>query len=299
MSNNPTTTLLCGGYTSAGFLGVGSESIPVKISLTNYSATFRKTLIQSQAMIRQATDVNTVKRTKNAFIHGVPVITCDISFEIGFSLLNSIFGMIKTNRNKILKVKITDKASEITWGFDECYLQSFSFGVQQDTILNANLSLFVQPNTVSYEASDRILIPKGEDEVIPLAQPIPYYAWKVGNIEDVTEFSFSFSQQLTPKYECSGGTETKAPIAKKIIFGLPVIEFDCTQLLTKASTIDLDGDDTTKHLTEANLEIDSLKLSVMGESLCTLTGLVITDVTPTLLGVPSVKKTYSVNGIVK
>ena len=62
------TTLLCGGYTTAGFLGIGADSIPTKISLTNYSATLRNTLIQSQAMLHQALDVNNVKRTKNAFI---------------------------------------------------------------------------------------------------------------------------------------------------------------------------------------------------------------------------------------
>ena len=179
------TTLLCGGYTTAGFLGIGAGSIPTKISLTNYSATLRNTLIQSQAMLHQALDVNTVKRTKNAFILGVPTITCDISFEVEFSLLNGLFSMLKNKRNDVLKAKITDKASGIAWDFDECYLQSFSFGVQQDTILSANLSLFVQPNTISYSYTNRSLIDIGNDTVIPLIQPIPYYSWKVGDIEDI------------------------------------------------------------------------------------------------------------------
>ena len=295
------TTLLCGGYTTAGFLGIGAGSIPTKISLTNYSATLRNTLIQSQAMLHQASDVTTVKRTKNAFILGVPTITCDISFEIGFSLLNSLFSVLKSKRNDVLKAKITDKASGIAWDFDECYLQSFSFGVQQDTILSANLSLFVQPNTVSYSYTDRSLIEVGNDTVIPLIQPIPYYSWKVGDIEDIIDFSFSYSQQVTPKYECAGDDQAlKAPIAEKILFGLPSIEFEYTQLMAKGSVIDIDGDNKTRHVNEAELDIDKLTLEVMGKSLCDLTGLALVDSTPNLIGsITSIKKTYIVNGTIK
>ena len=91
-----------------------------------------------------------------------------------------------------------------------------------------------------------------------------------------------------------------SPIAEKILFGLPSIEFEYTQLMTKGSIIDLDGDNETRHVNEAELDIDKLSLEVMGEPLCDLTGLALVDSTPNLIGsITSIKKTYIVNGTIK
>lgn len=304
--NQEMTTLICGGYTAAGYLGFGLHSDPDKISLTSYSGTFRTNVIQSQAMLKYATDVNTIERTKGAFILGVPTITCDIGFEIEYGMLKDIIDTLIEERNKVCKVIIQDYSSRIEWNFDECYIQSFSFSVQADSILSVNLSFFVQPNTLSYSFEDRTTEAKSRgldgaiDTDIPIRQPIPYYAWDLDGIDDVLEFSFSFSQQITPKFECSGDMiAEKAPIAQKLVFGLPTMEFEYTQLLNKSGEINIDSDNETYHSKEEDLEEDCLKIKVRDNDLFTLTGLKLIEETPNLTGTPSIRRAYLVNGTIK
>lgn len=301
MTQGTTTTLICSGYTTAGYLAIGNDVFN-KISLISYSASFLNKPIQSQGMAGFATSVNNINRTRGAFILDVPEISCDIEFEVELSLLVDIVNTLKNSRNTFFKVKIRDEASGIEWLFDECYIASFSFSVQKDSILSVNMSFFVQPNTISYSSGNREVLAIGTDRTIPIRQPIPYYSWRILGAEelpDVLEFSFSFSQQIIPKYECGGGDTMLAPVAEKLLFELPVMEFEYTQLLVKSQQINIQSSSTTFHINEEELNEDDFIINVMGSDLFRLTGLELIEYTPELLGTPSVKKKYSVNGMIK
>ena len=292
------TTLICDGFTAAGFLD------NTKLSLTSYSASHHKTLMQSNAVWKHATSVNSVRRMKGPYIQDVPTISCEITFEPELSLLQTIINKLITARNSVFKVGITDHSSGINWIFDKCYVQSFSFDVSMNSILAASASFFVVPEYVSYAWSDRGNNNYGSDNLLPIENPIPYYAWNLSDvnseIKDISEFSFSFNQTITPKYSCSGDQSTFPPAATHLLFGLPTIEFGMTQLMTKSGDIDFSSDkDGTQHGSKAEMDTDKISFAVRDNILFELTGLTEIEKTPTFEGVPAMRTTYSVNGILK
>ena len=298
------TTLICDGFTAAGFLD------ETKLSLTSYSASHHKTLMQSNAVWNHATSLNTFRRTKGPYIQDVPTISCEISFEPDADLLKNIIDKIIDTRNAIFTVGITDSASEINWDFSECYMQSFSFDVSMDSILSASASFFVVPEQLSYTWSDRTNPQYGSNNNLPLKTPIPYYAWKISKflegetkeITDITEFSFSFNQSITPKYACCGSSENTAPSATHLLFGIPTIEFGLTRLMVKSgSFIECESsvEDFTSHKDKTTLDTNKLLFAIRNTNLFELTGLTEIEQTPTFEGVPAMRTTYSVNGILK
>ena len=292
------TTLICDGFTTAGFLD------DMKLSLTSYSASHHKTLMQSNAVWNHATSFNSLRRMKGPYIQDVPTISCEITFEPEFSLLQTIMTKLITARHSVFKVGITDHSSSINWIFDKCHIQSFSFDVSMNSILTASASFFVVPEYVSYTWSNRERNNYGADNLLPITTPIPYYAWKLsdvgGEIKDISEFSFSFSQTITPKYSCSGNQSTLPPAATHLLFGLPTIEFGMTQLMTKSGDIDFSSDmNGTYHRSKTEMDTDKISFAVRENVLFELTGLTEIEKSPTFEGVPAMRTTYSVNGILK
>lgn len=294
------TTLICDGFTAAGFLD------GKKLSLTSYSASHHKTLMQSNAVWNHASLLNTFRRTKGPYIQDVPTISCEISFEPDITLLSNIINKIISTRNAIFTVGITDSASGIKWIFSECYIQSFSFDVSMDSILSASASFFVVPEQLSYTWNNRTNPKYGSDKTLPLMTPIPYYAWKISNssreITDITEFSFSFNQPITPKYSCCGCSEKTAPSATHLLFGIPTIEFGLTRLMVKKgsfSAYENSSENFTLHKDKATLKTNKLLFAIRDTNLFELTGLTEIEQTPTFEGVPAMRTTYSVNGILK
>ena len=292
------TTLICDGFTAAGFLD------GTKLSLTSYSASHHKKLMQSNAVWKHATSVNSVRRMKGPYIQDVPTISCEITFEPELSLLQTIINKLITARNSVFKVGIKDHSSGINWIFDKCYVQSFSFDVSINSILAASASFFVVPEYVSYVWSDRANNAYGSDNLLPITTPIPYYAWKLSDanseIKDISEFSFSLNQTITPKYSCSGNQSLLPPAATHLLFGLPTIEFGMTRLMTKSGSIDFSSDmGFTNHKSKIEMDTDKISFAVRENVLFELTGLTEIEKTPTFEGVPAMRTTYSVNGILK
>ena len=85
-----------------------------------------------------------------------------------------------------------------------------------------------------------------------------------------------------------------------MLFGLPTIEFGMTQLMTKSGDIDFSSDkDGTQHGSKAEMDTDKISFAVRDNILFELTGLTEIEKTPTFEGVPAMRTTYSVNGILK
>ena len=292
------TTLICDGFTTSGFLD------GKKLCLTNYSASFRKNLMQSNAALKHGVSVNNLTRTKGPYIQDVPTISCEISFEPDETLFDTIISKIIDTRNSKFSVLLNDSSSDIDWLFDESYVESFSFGVSKDSILSMGMSFFVVPNTISYSWGNRKNIPLGETS-LPIEKPIPYYDWKIlqgdgKEMKDTLDFSFSFNQPITPKYSCSGTNEPIAPGASHLLFGLPTIEFGITSLMAKRDDLDLSKDNQgTNYNIKEDLDNDCLSFYIKDKFKFKLTGLTELEKTPSFDGTPSMKTTYSVHGVWK
>ena len=306
MSETPSATVICSGFTTA--VQIAFSNTYQKISKTSFSVTLRKAIIQSQGTWYHASGINSFNRTKGPYIHDVPVIECSLTFEASKNLITSIFQFITSNRNNKIKVKLTDKDSGIDWEFKECYLQSLSFSVSKNSILSVSLNLFVRTDEVNYQWSKRTSNAQGNDTTLPLSSDdsfIPYYTWKITSgsadteIDDIVDFSFSYTQNITPKYMCIGSSGDTAPAASHLIFGLPMIEFSLTQLIYKAKTMNYTtGASGTNHVRAASddLNKDYLNFYIMGVKLFTLYGITEIEHSPVFEDTMTCKTTYSVNG---
>ena len=293
------TTLLSSGSASFAEIALGAGSY-TRISLLEYASTFQKTMMQSGAAWRLASGVNSIRRLKGPYIQDVPVVSLELSFEPEEELLASMFKLLKESRNERIKVRFQDPASKIDWAYPECYLQSFSFQVSENTILAVNLSLFVRMDEVHYSRSKRTSIAGGENR-LPLKRPIPYYAWKLESdfdLEEVRAFNFSFTQAVTPKYGTVGSAASAAPAFSHVLFGLPAIEFGVTQVMHGSYDIDFRTDrNGTQHNLDRKLAKNDVEVKVRGRTLFRLTGLAVQEEAPAFdAGIPSHNIKFSVHG---
>lgn len=294
------TTVLSSGYTAAAKIAFGADGEFVKVSLTNYSASFHKSIIQSNAVWKHAADVNTFNRTRGPYLQDAPVVSCEVSFEPDRKLFQSLIQMIAGNRTEIIKVQFTDFASGVDWLFSECYLQTFSFNVSENTILAVTLSLFVQIDTVNYTWAPETADLKS-DAVIPLTSPIPYYAWNISEgetvLDGIRDFSFSFTQQITPKYGCTGNSSPYAPGAEKLVFGLPSMEFGMTRVLHEEGSLSFESDKSgTRQKLLTDLDANFIQVGLEDTAIFKLTGITVIENSPSFDGPPSYRVSYAVNG---
>lgn len=330
------TTIICQGYTTSAFLSFEGYFSETKISHTSFSCEMKQNVLQSQAALAYADGVNTIHRTKGPFILDTPAISLTLSFELGPYLLSQIIKAIAKKRNVKITVKLDDKATNMSWEFSECYLTSFSFDVSENTVLSVSLGLFVRTDYIFYNWSKRTVW-KGSEEALPIKNAegmgasvsltdatmtglIPYYAWGIAfsgsSLQDVIGFSFSFSQEVIPKYECHGGKNKFANAASQILFGLPAIEFSTKQFKGGTASSVKYGNHSggTENKSEAE-EIssitsgqtetfkktftnDNIDVKLYGQKLMTLTGCEEISLTPSWDTFPMVEKTFLVNGTV-
>ena len=298
----PNTLLISGSYTPYARLSIGASGR--KISLTGFSATFRKNKVISNGAWRFAESVNSVAQHRGAYFQDVPSIDLSITFEIEADFLEDIFDILRTERNRAFEVSFYDQDSDISWQFEECFLSSFSFSVGTNTILSVSMSFFVRVDGISYSWGLRELHAINQTD-LPLTDPVAYYEWNIrntrGEIPDITEFSFNFTQQLTPKYGCLGVQSDTAPISTHILFGLPEMSCTITQLMHKSDSIDFSGDKEGTHMNRrTSFDSDSISFGIRERDIFTLTGVSVKEVTPSFDGSYHTYTTnYDIHGILR
>ena len=109
----PNTLLISGSYTPYARLSTGSSGR--KISLTGFSATFRKNKVISNGGWRFADAVNSVAQHRGAYFQDVPSIDLTITFEIEADFLEDIFDTLRTERNRAFEVSFYDKLYEFKY----------------------------------------------------------------------------------------------------------------------------------------------------------------------------------------
>lgn len=252
-----TARLVSLGYTGAGWLDVGYGF--EKLLMPSCTLAFETTPMLSTSVFQFAREVQKIWRTKSAYINDVPRVDLSLSFETDIDLFKKLMMFIIKTRNNKMRFKYTDKDGGITWEFDEIYVTSLNFSVTEHSILQLSMTFFVMVNTISYGWDELEINKIGHDTIAPITTPIGYYRWRLiyGNnrqeLEDVTEFNFGFTQEVTPQYECRGKNVNEAPVARDLLFGLPALTFGMTQ------TMHLKGSSQYNDvLTRMNKTIDNL-----------------------------------------
>ncbi len=281
------TVMVSGSFTPYAEIAIG-DGAARKISLTGFSAAFHKNKIVSGAAWRFAAGVNAVEQHRGAYCQDVPSVDLSISFEPEADLLKAIFDTLRTERNRKFTVGLYDQDSDIRWRFAECYLNSFSFSVATNTILEVSMTFFVRTDGVSYAWGKRNAHALNRTEP-PVADPVAYYEWRVTDgkteVSDVTGFSFSFTQNLTPKYGCVGSGAGVAPISTHVLFGLPEMSCSMSRLIYEPYAIDFSGDsDGTFMNTRGLFPSEELSFGIRNLPVFTVTGANVAEITPAFGG---------------
>ena len=318
------TKLVCQGFTNAAWLKTPLSSSYQKISCVNFSSSFENEIIQSQGAMGYANSVLDLKRTKGPYIQDVPKIDLSIEFELDRNLFRSIVDSIMKKRNGEFKIKFKDFATGIIWEFSECYFTSFSFSIGRDSLLSVSMSFFVRIDEINYGWRSRDSIQYGDDMILPVQTQgneravVPYYdfslEYKGKIVRDVISFDFSMSQNLEPKYECSGSKSKFAPVPKKILVGLPSFEFSYSAFIGgEEKSIKYyddymengEGPTKTFHRSKEEMDEDIISLYIRNENgngrtkFFDLTGCQEISATPSNGAFPSVSRKFIVDGIVK
>lgn len=301
-----TTKLVSLGYTGAGWLDVGYDF--EKLMMPSCQIGFASKPMMSRSVFQFGREVQDIRRTKSAYINDVPEISLNLSFEPETKLLSRLLYILARKRNEKLRFKYQDKDSGISWQFDEIYVSSLSFSVSEHTILSVSMTFFVMTDSIYYGWDELELNEVGRDTLAPITLPIGYYRWKLKGqdyweIPDVTEFSFGFTQEVIPQYECRGKLSDEAPTARNIHFGLPSITFGLSQTM-HLKTETRYNDVRTQMNRQNNLLENKLTFCLYNvdsgyfDDIFELTGVKEISSTPELIGngFKIVKRDYSVSG---
>lgn len=238
------TTIICQGYTAAGFLALEGGAAR-RLLLSSYTVSFARNLLQAGGAYDYADSVRTARRIKGAWVADVPSIATSLGFYATPPLMKLLCGMLRTRRNGRLSFRLEDEAAGIAWKFDECYLTRLSFGASEHAVTQFDLELFIPTDKIEYEwtrrrpmHSDRLGLGTGVGSEA-LYDLVPYWAWEIDILgarrRDILDFKFGFSQEIKPKYECAGKDSPSK--AAYLLFGLPEISFSETRALVPKGEI--------------------------------------------------------------
>lgn len=313
MPSEETTTIMVNGnytcYASLSFDGSGEATDDddghVKLAVKGFNAAFHKTKVFSSGVWRFAKAVNKIEQHRPAYFQDVPTVDLSLNFELEKKLLKKFFEILSEKRNAPFTVEFHDPDSKLDWKFDYCYLTSFNFSVDRDSILEVALGFFTYVDHVSYGWQERN-IPKDDLYIkkLPLKDPIAYYEWKVtdkngSEIPDITGFSFDFSQTVTPKYECAGNSSPSATPAEHLLFGMPEMGLSITKFLHKEHKITFDEEEPgTKMGNRKEFDDSKLTFALGDDVMFSLSGVDEQDVTPSFFSGTYMEYTtvYTVHG---
>lgn len=236
------TKMILPGYSGYGTLAFG-ESV-IKLYITSFSATYTKNIIKSQApggFLTKETpegfsttrNPESFQKTVSQYLTDWTAVDISMSFQATKSIMSSLFQMIKTNRNQVVKVVFKDSAYSGNITFNQCYLKTFSFDISQGSPVNVSLQLMAIQKTPKLTIGGTTLY-AGNSDNKPSQNLIPYWDCQLTGKNDIVSINFSFSQDLTPKFGMRGLSDFSH--CYKLLFGIPTISLTYSQLCASSRT---------------------------------------------------------------
>lgn len=230
-------TLICKGYTAEGWLAVAGGPSR-RVLLDEYSCAFERRIMAADGMMAFANSVNSIRRHGGAWLADVPKMNASVAFDTTAPLLMALAAMLRGARNSSIGLTIYDRAADVEWVFQTCYMTDIGFGGDENAVVKPSLGLYIPTNTFNYEWGKRTLIRTGMTGLGAgvgnerFVDMVPYWMWQIDidNVRrnDISHFEFKFEQTITPKFECTG--DANASQAKYLLFGLPTLSFSATEI---------------------------------------------------------------------
>ena len=232
--------VLLEGYSGYALIG-GNPTL-----MTSFSVTKTENIIESGG-IGKILSGGRFKRSKLNVVRDYPSYEISVSCDAQQALLDYLLKKITDKYYSFISLEFHDDASGIHCSFSDCCLTSFQLGVELNSAATVSIGLQVFTDSIGMSFGDHNAKKKhNANNRLVGAVLMPYYRWGVAypdfKDEDLVGFSVSYSQQVTPKFECCASTSNNAIKPKKIIFGLPAITYELTYLVyhkTKTNYYDI------------------------------------------------------------
>lgn len=232
------TKLICQGYTTHGLLDIGGGLETVMLS--SFSASMTRQQLQSQAMLAYGKSVNSLSHTRGPLVLGPATISLNAGYTPSLGQLAGMLEMLRQNRNNQVRLRIRDTGVNIDWGFAG-YVTSFGFNLEMNALVTSSLALLCEQSGLGYEVGGGSGPLPAMGTGRPVQSHVPYWDIFVSEngvaLRDVTSVSFSFTQTVTPRHECSGDSGSSAPAATYMLFSLPQLTLNVNQLLQCGKSI--------------------------------------------------------------
>lgn len=275
------TKLITTGYTGYGLINKN------KVSLTSYTLNINRNLINSNGVYNSTKgDVNDVYRNGMPVIQDFPTVDLQIKVQCTKSLFLFFCKMIANQRNKSVQICFVDKSTGFQFVSDYNYLRSMSFSVNQNSILQLDLSFL--------SISEHLHISNGDFKVFEyVSKELPfteqqrlmtywefYLRDKKSHIPDIIGFDFSFQQDLIPKYGLTKSLTVEAPMCKKIVFGLPKISFGLTRLMNIQRTYNFVELSEQRFVTKEQLQSNAFQICFRDGLYLGMQGVILQSISP-------------------
>lgn len=280
------TKMMTTGYTGYGLI---QNKL---VSLVSYSLSIQRNLIVSNGVYNSTQrDINEIYRNGFPVLPDFPTVELQLKIQCTKKILKDFCDIIAKNRNKNIQIGFYDQSIGFQFVSTYNFLRGMSFSVQQNEVLQLDLSfLSLNQNLSIQNQSFRLLnyIKKTQD--IPFSNQqrlMPYWQFYLRDedrhIADIIGFDFSFQQQVIPKYGLVNSSSTKAPMCRKVVFGLPKISFGLSKLMYQKNEYDIGGNFMSDRFVTTN-QLNSKRFQICFRDGMYLgfTGAILQSVTPSV-----------------
>lgn len=248
-SSDSTVSKLLGGYT--GYCTIDGKPV----LMTSYSISVSTNVIKSQAAMPFFGP-----RMAGYALRDYPVYSLSVTIEphadIFDYLMKSLFHSTSNNSTSAycqgfsVSLVINDNVYSLTHTFSVAYVNGLECDVPNEGACTINLSFVYFGSSWETKFSARTIkqyniyedspapssIRTGWDKLVG-ASLMAYYFFGVKYsgypYYNLYEFSFSFSQDITPKFFCYGAESSQgnAPYPKAVVWGLPTLTYNLTYVM--------------------------------------------------------------------
>ena len=222
------------------------------VLMSSFSLTMDENVIQSSGVGKLYADEQFSRYKMNA-VRDYPSYNLSVGVEANYDILDYIFTQITRKFHSFINVLIRDDASGILYEFDKCCLTSVELGVSNNDAAKVTFGFVTFKDEIEVEycnqegGYDKRARRNAPKELVG-AVLMPYWAWGIStydgdrdfgylNDDDLYEFSISYTQSVTPKFESCGDDSKKALEPKKIVFGVPEAKYDFTYVVADPTKI--------------------------------------------------------------
>ena len=271
------------GYSCYCTLGLGSTITTTNlILLTSYTLTINRNIIKSNGChsLVNTDGLNSLTSLGGSYLSDCPDGKLSISYEASSTDIINLFNFLKNNRTESCIVNLEDETYQLSFNFNECFLTSASFSVNENSLIVINLEFYIPLDNSYMFSINGITNPIEKTERILPTDLCVFYRFSVKltneEVKNLIGFTYNFTQNINPLYGMLGSYEDKAQKCYKVIFGIPEITMSLSIFAADSNTQDMS---ILSGYTDIDIRNQNIELLYNTTSLVKYTGIILGEIT--------------------